>query len=53
MAYEYLNRLVKDLNNTIEEACRKTLKLKRAPDPRGAAWWSEEYTRAHILACNA
>jgi hypothetical protein len=52
-AHDYLNRLVKEFNNTVKEACRKTLKPKCTPDPRGAAWWSEECMRAHILARNA
>jgi hypothetical protein len=38
MAHEYLERLVKEFNKAIEEACRKTLKLKHASDVRGAAW---------------
>jgi len=38
MAHEYLKRLVKEFNKAIEEACRKTLKLKHASDVRGAAW---------------
>ena len=51
--YKYLNRLVKEFDNTVKKACRKTLKPKCAPDPRGAMWWSKECTQAHIAACNA
>ena len=36
MAYKYLNRLVKEFNKAIEEACRKTLKPKHAPNIRDA-----------------
>jgi hypothetical protein len=53
MAHEHLDRLVKDFDSTVEEACKKTLKLKRIPDPRGATWWSEECTRTHITSRNA
>jgi len=52
MAHKHLIRLVKDFDSAVEEACKKTLKPKCAPDPRGAAWWSEECTRAHIAARN-
>ena len=53
MAYKHLDRLVKEFNKAIKEACRKTLKPKHAPNIRDATWWSEECTWAHILACNA
>jgi hypothetical protein len=53
MAHEHLIRLMKDFDSAVKEACKMTLKPKRAPDPRGAMWWSEECTRAHIAARNA
>jgi len=37
MAHEYLDRLVKEFNKAVKEACRKTLKPKCAPNTRGAA----------------
>jgi len=42
MAYKYLDMLVKEFDNAIKEACRKTLKPKHTPDPRGAAWWNKQ-----------
>jgi hypothetical protein len=53
MAHEYLDRLMKEFDEAVEEACRKTLKLKCASDVRGAMWWSEKCTQAYILARNA
>jgi hypothetical protein len=53
IAYEHLDRLIKEFDKAIEVAYRKTLKLKCAPDIMGATWQSKECTWAHILACNA
>jgi hypothetical protein len=53
MAYEYLKMLMKAFDNAVEEVCKKTLKPKCAPDPRGATWWNKQCMKAHILAHNA
>jgi hypothetical protein len=42
MAYKYLDRLMKEFDEAVEEACRKTLKLKHTSDAKGAMWWSEK-----------
>jgi hypothetical protein len=53
MAHEHLDLLVKTFENAVEMACKATLKPKRAPDPQGAMWWTDDYTCAHITARNA
>jgi hypothetical protein len=53
MAYKYLDKLMKEFDKAVEEAYRKTLKLKHTPNMRGAVWWSEECIQIHILARNA
>ena len=37
-------------DTAINHACKTTLKPKRVPDPRGANWWSDECSTAHINA---
>ena len=53
MAHKHLDLLVKTFEDTIETACKMTLKPKHAPDPRGAMWWTDDCTCAHITARSA
>jgi len=52
-AHEHLETLVKAFDNAVEEACKRTLKPKCAPNPKGTTWWNKKCTKAHILAHNA
>ncbi len=42
--------LIKQVDDTIEETCQKTLEPKCAPNPRGTRWWNEECSAAHTIA---
>jgi hypothetical protein len=41
---------LKPFNNAISEASCHILSLKRIPDPKGARWWNDAYSVAHMLA---
>ena len=44
---------LKAFNDVIQEANRRTLKPKRAPDLNGARWWNDTCSMAHMLARSA